>query len=317
MGENKLLAKAPAGGNLVPGAIHAIQLRPDVAVLLRPPGNRIQLGIDPATSVVFELPVTSAAVARAIWAAFKANAEQSTTHSPSELCLHTQLCAAGLEETYVSQLTCELHQLGFLEQPLRHNHITVIGRDQLRFRLYDLLRSRNTNIQARGLSQQLPTWLSNTPVHHIGTAVITGCEVISPDLAAILWSRRIPHLFANIRDNIGIIGPLVTPPVAPCSFCLECHRMEEDSARENLALQLQNRILPARKEVILATATVLAAQLLPGLITPTEGNRVPGFGFQGCFTTVDLAALSVTQQPLIPHPTCPVCADTIANTSSP
>lgn len=57
------------------------------------------------------------------------------------------------------------------------------------------------------------------------------------DMAAALPTGAV-HLVAEVRDTVGVVGPLVVPGRSPCLRCLDLHRSDRDPAWPLLAAQL-------------------------------------------------------------------------------
>jgi hypothetical protein len=59
------------------------------------------------------------------------------------------------------------------------------------------------------------------------------------DPLSTAWQRAgIPHLVATVREETGVVGPLVLPGVSSCLHCAESWRRDDDPAWPRLAAQL-------------------------------------------------------------------------------
>jgi hypothetical protein len=74
-----------------------------------------------------------------------------------------------------------------------------------------------------------------------------------------------PHLVAEVRDGVGIVGPLVVPGRTPCLRCLDLTRTDLDPDWPALSAQLPEREGPAPVVLAAAVAAQAAAQALHAL----------------------------------------------------
>jgi hypothetical protein len=59
------------------------------------------------------------------------------------------------------------------------------------------------------------------------------------DPLSVVWQRAgTPHLVATVRQETGVVGPLVVPGVTSCLRCAEAWRRDDDPAWPRLAAQL-------------------------------------------------------------------------------
>lgn len=82
-----------------------------------------------------------------------------------------------------------------------------------------------------------------------------------------------PHLLAEVRDGVGVVGPLVVPGRTACLHCLELRRTDRDPDWPALAVQLTAgpEVAPGSGVLAAAVAAQAAAQAL-GLL---DGWPVP------------------------------------------
>jgi hypothetical protein len=92
-------------------------------------------------------------------------------------------------------------------------------------------------------------------------------------LSAALQRTGAPHLVATVREDTGVVGPLVLPGSTSCLRCAELWRREGDPAWPRLAAQLSaTDPAPSGSTVLcLLTALTAAVQVLAHL----DGSGVP------------------------------------------
>ena len=95
------------------------------------------------------------------------------------------------------------------------------------------------------------------------------------DLPDRLVREGIPHLFAQVRDVTGVVGPLVLPGRSSCGRCHDLHRADRDPAWPSVAAQLTDaaRQRAAACDVVLATA--VAAQASTQVLAYLDGDPSP------------------------------------------
>ncbi len=122
----------------------------------------------------------------------------------------------------------------------------------------------------------------------------------SDPLVAGLHRSGVPHLVATVREDTGVIGPLVVPGRTGCLRCGDLHRRDADPRWPRLAAQLTAGEPPPSGATVtcLFTAVVAAAQVLAYL----DGSAAPA--------VVD-ATLELAPPDLLPrlrrwppHPAC-------------
>ncbi|WP_295623890.1 TOMM precursor leader peptide-binding protein [uncultured Corynebacterium sp.] len=275
-----------------------VLLHRHVAVLLRP-GGRIQFGSEAARCLVFPLDddIAPGPVFSAVLAATRG------------ACLVTSLAATQLPPDLVAALVAELRRAGLIDQPRSPGRLTVIGRDGLRHRVADTMKARGWATASRLLDRATRAWLTTAGVDEIGTVVLTGFEVPDVTVLATLRGRGIPHLSAVLRDGVGVVGPWVADPSAPCPACAEAHRRDDDAARGVLALQLAGMVATAPPETVAATVATIEAQVAVHAGASPEGtNPARPAPLRGAEVVVDPRGLRGGVRHLLPHPRCPVCS---------
>lgn len=278
------------------GGSAPVLLHRHVPVLLRP-GGRIQFGADARTCLVFPIPdgVSPGPVFSALLSGTRG------------ACVSEGLARTGLPAPMASQLVAELRRAGLVEKHREPGPVALIGRDGLRPRLTDALRLRGWSPTPRIPGPDTREWIAREPVESVGTVVFTGFEVPDAPMLSTLRGRGIPHVSVVLRDGVGVVGPWVPDPSAPCPACAEAHRVDDDPARRVLALQLAGRVGTAPPETVAATIATVIAQL----------RRIGDGGgsvLRGAEVVVDPHGLDGGVRPLLPHPRCPVCTGAAAFT---
>jgi hypothetical protein len=95
----------------------------------------------------------------------------------------------------------------------------------------------------------------------------------SDPLTAAELDRRVPHLVATVRGEVGIVGPLVVPGVTSCLRCADLHRRDADPRWPRIAAQLTATEAPPSGATVtcLLTAATAALQVLAYL----DGSAAP------------------------------------------
>jgi hypothetical protein len=94
------------------------------------------------------------------------------------------------------------------------------------------------------------------------------------DPLSAAWQRAgTPHLVATVREETGVVGPLVVPGTTSCLRCAEAWRRDDDPAWPRLAAQLAaaDPALSGATVTCLLTAVTAAVQVLAHL----DGEQEP------------------------------------------
>ncbi len=152
-------------------------------------------------------------------------------------------------------------------------------------------------------------------------AVAVADHVLDPALRAA-WTRRdVPHLAVLVSDGTVRVGPVVSAGDGPCLQCVEYARTDDDPAWPAIAAQLWGRpaaaLGPWRTAAVAVAVVRTVLEHLPGstAVHPCSVRRRgdgPGHE-QVRFARADL---SVTRQPVQPHPRC-ACRGLPGNDSAP
>ena len=106
----------------------------------------------------------------------------------------------------------------------------------------------------------------------------TGREPL--DAVRPLVDHRVPHLLAEVRDDVGVVGPLVLPGTTACLHCVDLTRSDRDPDWPALATQLATtqRATPtcdaALALAVAAQAALQALTLLDGTAPATAGGTL-------------------------------------------
>lgn len=229
------------------------RLRPRVTVLVRPTGV-VQLGCDPETAVVlgpegmdFKAVLTFLRLLdglrtkpQIIWRAGECGIDPDRA-----VALLTLIDEAGLldhpEDRAGRVLAVRVHGLGPLSDAVSTG-LCALGVRPSRSRDYP---SGPATVR---------TWRSDL-------VVLADALMPDPRLVSDLVLYRIPHLQLRIRDNKGVIGPLVLPGATSCLRCADLIRAQNDAEWPHLAAQLLGRVGHASPAGIAATTAVALGEL--------------------------------------------------------
>ncbi|MCW2777900.1 MAG: UBA/THIF-type binding protein [Frankiales bacterium] len=100
----------------------------------------------------------------------------------------------------------------------------------------DVGRSRGE--AARRHVQEVAPSARSGPVELPDLVVLTPAKVLDEQLAADLLRRGVPHLVAEVRGQVGVVGPLVLPGRSSCLRCLDLTRTDRDPGWPWVAAQL-------------------------------------------------------------------------------
>lgn len=229
------------------------RLRPRVTVLVRPTGV-VQLGWDPETALVLGPEDMDGETVLAflrlldglrtrpqiIWRAGECGIDPERA-----VALLTLIDEAGLldhpEDRAGRVRAVRVHGLGPLSDAVSAGLRTLGVRPT---------RSRDHSPDAAAVR----TWRSDL-------VVLADALMPDPRLVNDLVLHRIPHLQLRIRDNKGVIGPLVLPGVTSCLRCADLIRAQNDADWPHLAAQLLGRVGHASPAGIAATTAVALGEL--------------------------------------------------------
>ena len=86
--------------------------------------------------------------------------------------------------------------------------------------------------------------------------------------------RLVPYLPAEVRETVGVVGPLVRPGVSACLHCLDLTRTDSDPGWPAIAAQL-DAVHPAVAPCDGVLAVAVAAQAAAQALAVVDGTGVP------------------------------------------
>ncbi len=135
-------------------------------------------------------------------------------------------------------------------------------------RAEDLGRGRGNAATAR--LREVSATTRNAPTPRPAVVVLAPAAGLDGRDALSLRSSTVPHLLAEVRDTVGVVGPLVLPGRSACLRCLDLARTDRDPDWPALAVQLADRPSTACDAVLAASVSAQAAlqvlSLLDGLV---------------------------------------------------
>jgi len=134
--------------------------------------------------------------------------------------------------------------------------------------------------------------------HHPDAVVIVPDGRPEPALAAHFLAQGTPHVYADVRETSGVVGPFVLPGRAACGRCLDLHRRDRDPAWPRLLTQLAAQPATAPEQAcdgVLATA--VAARTALQVLMHLDGDTPTVAGATLHFALPDGAARRRTWQP--------------------
>ncbi|MEU2125465.1 hypothetical protein [Nocardia niwae] len=229
------------------------RLRPRVTVLVRPSGG-VQLGCDPETAMVLDPEGMDAQTVVAFLRLLDG------LRTKPQIIWRAGEC--GIEADHAVALLTLIDEAGLLEHPQERaaqvRTVRVHG-------LGPLSDAVSAGLRALGVrpsrSRDHPSGAAT--VRSWGADLVVLADTLMPDprLVSDLVLHRIPHLQLRIRDNKGVIGPLVLPGATSCLRCADLIRAQNDAEWPHLAAQLLGRVGHASPAGIAATTAVALGEL--------------------------------------------------------
>lgn len=152
---------------------------------------------------------------------------------------------------------------------------------------------------ARERLHELSTSTRSGPVRRPDVVVLAPAAAPEDDDAAVLQRDGIPHLLAEVRDTVGVVGPLVLPGRSACLRCLDLARTDRDPGWPALAVQLSARPAPACDAVL---AAAVSAQAALQVLTLLDGGLPASIGGS---LELALPDWRWRRRTWPPHPACP------------
>jgi bacteriocin biosynthesis cyclodehydratase domain-containing protein len=132
-------------------------------------------------------------------------------------------------------------------------------------------------------------------------AVLADAGTPDPVHVAQLHATGTAHLMVRVRDDVGVVGPLVLPGRTTCLGCLEIERCARDPAWTAAAAQLVGVPGRATPACVTATAGLATAQVLVALDGPDSAAGPPVLD---ATLELDAAAGTIVRRTWVPHPDC-------------
>jgi bacteriocin biosynthesis cyclodehydratase domain-containing protein len=136
--------------------------------------------------------------------------------------------------------------------------------------------------------------------------VLADAAAPNPVRVAALHRDVVAHLPVRLRDDAGVVGPLVLPGRSACLGCVELHRGARDPGWPTVAAQLVDRPGQGGPATAAATAALGVAQTLAALDAAAgqagDGGSVPPA--LGATLELDLSGGVLLRRPWAPHPDC-------------
>jgi hypothetical protein len=132
---------------------------------------------------------------------------------------------------------------------------------------------------ARELVRSLTAAAGQSARH--GRPELSGLVVLTPAAGQPVPEppQHLPHLLAEVRGEVGVVGPLVAPGASACLRCLDLARCDRDPGWPALAVQLAEAsrdLAPCDGALALAVAAQTALQALTFLDDVTLPGTVGG-----------------------------------------
>lgn len=291
-------------------------LRPGLSVLRRDV-RTLQLGLDwPGLCVLHETPALAAVLAavdgfRDFSGVVMAAVESGISAEEAQSALEVLIDCGALIDQAASRrpdvpesswaswwlLAGPGRAAGDIRAERRRRQVTVIGDGQVAERIRPLLAAADVP-------------LSNHPATADVVVIASDCEP-TREVADSLMRDGVPHLWAWVRDVVGVVGPFVVPGTTGCLRCADQARADVDPAWPTL---LQS--VTARRPTAAACDTLLAA-LVAALAAQEVATWASGLGAQTLNTVIELPQGfgDIDRRSLEMHPRCgcgwPVWRDTM------
>lgn len=154
---------------------------------------------------------------------------------------------------------------------------------------------------ARDRLRELAPSTRSGPVPRPDLAVLAPRGPVDDADAAALVRAGVPHLLAEVRDAVGVVGPLVLPGSSACLRCQDLSRTDDDPGWPAVAVQLSAapRRSPAPCDAVLAAA--VAAQAALQVLAHLDGAAPASLGGS---LELELPDWRWRRRSWAPHPAC-------------
>lgn len=123
-----------------------------------------------------------------------------------------------------------------------------------------------------------------------------------------LTQHGIPHLFAEVRETTGVVGPLVLPGASSCRRCVELARSERDPAWARIVAQVATG--PSSRDACDVTvATLVAAQAAGQVLSLLDAGRLQPAGRRAGGSAADSCTPRREQLPVRVPPPLPAAVN--------
>jgi len=229
------------------------------APLLTRSGGRVQVGCDPDRAVIIEPPgwVDGAALHDLLHSMRVPRRTADVT---------AEAAGIGLPAAAFTVLIDQLVAAGLASRPIPANtritrkfRVRLHGAGPIADGLATSLRAAHFAVET---SRRRPnTGWSGVRMWHGGLVVLTDAMVPDPALVATLMRHGTPHLVVRMRDDVGIVGPMVLPGLSSCLACADRYRLELDAEWPLIAAQLVGRTGSGSAATLAATIAFAHAQI--------------------------------------------------------
>ncbi len=123
--------------------------------------------------------------------------------------------------------------------------------------------------------------------------------------AADAWLRAdVPHLYAGVRETLGVVGPFVLPGRSSCLHCADLHRTDRDPSWPAVASQLVGSEPGGASAAAcdVALATLVGAQAALQVLAFLDGGELPPA--VGATLETRLPGGTSRRRAWAPHPAC-------------
>ncbi|MDK8174145.1 TOMM precursor leader peptide-binding protein [Curtobacterium citreum] len=259
-----------------------IRIDPTLEFVWRDPAT-VQLGVDPPRAVV---PVPTTAEERFLCALRRETARDALAALARTVGCRPEVAARVLG-------TASPAVVDVIPEPLAR--VEVHGAGPLADTVAEMLLGEGVTVVRTTAPLGGPVSL---PEPEPRLALVVADHVVDPALRAA-WTRRgTPHLALVVGDGRVRLGPFVVPGTGPCLQCVEYARVDADPAWAAVAAQVWGRpaapLSPWRTAAVAAAATRMLVQRLPSATQHPRADQV----------VFDRDDLSVSVQPVAPHPRC-------------
>lgn len=141
------------------------------------------------------------------------------------------------------------------------------------------------------------------PARRPDVVVLAPASQLEDADAAAVRHDPVPHLLAEVRDTVGVVGPLVLPGRGPCLRCLDLTRTDLDPDWPALAVQLASPVRAVRPAAVggAVLAAAVSAQAAQQVLALIDGDLPASVG-----GTLELALPDWRwrRRTWPPHPAC-------------